>query len=198
MKPLPVSDEKPKRSSAVATEREYASPLTTSGKTELSSLPGFVLPPPVPAAAFLEEAAHLLSLVLAVRFASLRDALAGADPPLIPFDPIEPFPHVDPDDYQVRASVCSNHSSLVLAYYLTWLVCIPIPQFLRSRFISKPYCLCFAIHLLAHLSLLFVHAKTPQMRMSERSLSRLAIRGGSAPPATLWGSPVTRTMYNAV
>jgi hypothetical protein len=49
---------------------------------------------------FLEEAAHLLSLLSAVAFASLRNDMEEADSPLITFDPREPLPHVDPDDYK--------------------------------------------------------------------------------------------------
>jgi hypothetical protein len=55
-----------------------------------------------PSPPFLEEAAHLLSLLSAVAFSTLRNDVDGTDPPLIAFDPREPFPHVDPDDYQVR------------------------------------------------------------------------------------------------
>lgn len=50
---------------------------------------------------FLEEAAHLLSLLSAVAFATLRNDVEGAESPIITFDPREPFPHVDPDDYKV-------------------------------------------------------------------------------------------------
>jgi Bestrophin, RFP-TM, chloride channel len=53
---------------------------------------------------FLEEAAHLLSLLSAVAFATLRNDVEGAESPIITFDRREPFPHVDPDDYKVTCA----------------------------------------------------------------------------------------------
>jgi hypothetical protein len=78
-------------------------PAAAAGEAEDLSGGGAAPPPSFPPApsSFLEEAAHLLSLLSAVCFASLRDDLPGVDPPLIAFDPAEPYPHVDPDDYQV-------------------------------------------------------------------------------------------------
>lgn len=46
---------------------------------------------------FLQEAAHLLSLLSAVAFSTLRNDLENAESPLIPFTPGAPFPCVDPD-----------------------------------------------------------------------------------------------------
>jgi len=48
---------------------------------------------------FLQESAHLLSLLSAVALSTLRNDLAEADSPLITFTPGAPWPHVDPDDY---------------------------------------------------------------------------------------------------
>ena len=48
---------------------------------------------------FLEEAAHLLSLLSAVALSTLRNDLAEAESPLIEFTPGAPFPHADPDAY---------------------------------------------------------------------------------------------------
>ncbi|CAJ1941221.1 unnamed protein product [Cylindrotheca closterium] len=60
-------------------------------------------PPPImsipPNALFLEEIAHLLSLLSAVAMSTLRNDLEEAESPLIEFFPNEPWPHVDPDDY---------------------------------------------------------------------------------------------------
>lgn len=52
-----------------------------------------------PNALFLEEIAHLLSLLSAVAMSTLRNDLENAESPLIEFFPNEPWPHVDPDDY---------------------------------------------------------------------------------------------------
>lgn len=55
--------------------------------------------PTPPNALFLEEIAHLLSLLSAVAMSTLRNDLEDAESPLIEFFPNEPWPHVDPDDY---------------------------------------------------------------------------------------------------
>lgn len=52
-----------------------------------------------PPALFLEETAHLLSLLSAVAMSTLRNDLENAESPLIEFVPGQPWPHVDPDDY---------------------------------------------------------------------------------------------------
>ena len=48
---------------------------------------------------FLQEGAHLLSLLSAVAFSTLRNDLEQADTPLTTFIPGAPWPHVDPDAY---------------------------------------------------------------------------------------------------
>lgn len=48
---------------------------------------------------FLQEAAHLLSLLSAVALSTLRNDLEGAESPLTTFTPGAPWPHVDPDSY---------------------------------------------------------------------------------------------------
>ena len=48
---------------------------------------------------FLEEVAHLLSLLSAVAMSTLRNDLEEAESPLIEFTPGAPWPHVDPDAY---------------------------------------------------------------------------------------------------
>ena len=48
---------------------------------------------------FLQEAAHLLSLLSAVAMSTLRNDLEEAGSPLTVFTPGAPFPHVDPDEY---------------------------------------------------------------------------------------------------
>lgn len=67
-----------------------------------------------PNALFLEEIAHLLSLLSAVALSTLRNDLEDAESPLIEFFPNEPWPHVDPDDYlaDVRQEWEASMSSL--------------------------------------------------------------------------------------
>ena len=52
------------------------------------------------ASLFLQETAHLLSLLSAVAMSTLRNDLEGAESPLATFVPGDPWPCVDPDDYK--------------------------------------------------------------------------------------------------
>jgi hypothetical protein len=61
---------------------------------------GHVDPDQVPPLLFLEEVAHLLSLLSAVAFSTLRNDLPYAESPLTAFEPGLPWPHVDPDAYK--------------------------------------------------------------------------------------------------
>ena len=68
---------------------------------------------------FLEEVAHLISLLSAVALSTLRNDLEQADSPLITFKPGQPFPHVDPDEYgaDVRQGwTTSSHRSWTTLY----------------------------------------------------------------------------------
>jgi hypothetical protein len=56
----------------------------------------------VPPLLFLEECAHLLSLMSAVAFSTLRNDLPEAESPLTVFEPGLPWPLVDPDGYRGR------------------------------------------------------------------------------------------------
>jgi hypothetical protein len=70
---------------------------------------------------FLEESAHLISLLSAVAFSTLRNDLESADSPLITFYPGAPFPHVDPDAYNadIRAGwTRSTHKTTLVLEYL--------------------------------------------------------------------------------
>lgn len=57
-------------------------------------------PDETPPLLFLEECAHLLSLMSAVAFSTLRNDLPNAESPLADFQPGLPWPHVDPDMYR--------------------------------------------------------------------------------------------------
>lgn len=83
---------------------------------------------------FLEEAAHLLSLLSAVAFATLRNDVEGAESPLITFDRREPFPHVDPDDYKVRHAPKSRTMMAACALQLTQTKSFPTPCCNRRTF----------------------------------------------------------------
>jgi hypothetical protein len=70
---------------------------------------------------FLEEAAHLLSLLSAVAMSTLRNDLEEAESPLIEFIPGTPWPHADPDAYaaDVRKDWAKGgYSNLVILRYL--------------------------------------------------------------------------------
>ena len=71
---------------------------------------------------FLQEVAHLLSLLSAVAFSTLRNDLEQADSPLITFIPNAPWPHVDPDAYtaDVRKDWdTTEHRSITVIRYIT-------------------------------------------------------------------------------
>jgi len=59
-------------------------------------------PDDVPPMLFLEECAHLLSLMSAVAFSTLRNDLPEAESPLTSFIPGLPLPLVDPDGYKSK------------------------------------------------------------------------------------------------
>jgi len=59
-------------------------------------------PDSIPPLLFLEECAHLLSLMSAVAFSTLRNDLPEAESPLTVFEPSLPWPLVDPDGYKGR------------------------------------------------------------------------------------------------
>ena len=70
--------------------------------TRTSLRKGNIDPDDVPPLLFLEECAHLLSLMSAVAFSTLRNDLPYAESPLTSFEPGLPWPHVDPDAYKRR------------------------------------------------------------------------------------------------
>lgn len=75
----------------------------------------------VPVPYFLETAAHLLSLMSAVAFSTLRNDLEEAESPLAEFRPGAPWPHVDPDSYQRKIRkgwYLSEHRSYTIMRYL--------------------------------------------------------------------------------
>lgn len=63
---------------------------------------GHLDPDEIPPLLFLEECAHLLSLMSAVAFSTLRNDLPEAESPLTVFEPGLPWPLVDPDGYRGR------------------------------------------------------------------------------------------------
>ena len=70
---------------------------------------------------FLEETAHLLSLMSAVAMSTLRNDLEEAESPLIEFLPNAPWPHVDPDSYSAdvrKGWSRSSHSWVTVVRYL--------------------------------------------------------------------------------
>lgn len=69
---------------------------------------------------FLQEGAHLISLMSAVALSTLRNDLEEAESPLCRFEPGAPWPHVDPDEYtaDVRGDWEYRSRTLVVFRYL--------------------------------------------------------------------------------
>jgi predicted membrane chloride channel (bestrophin family) len=89
---------------------------------------------------FLQEGAHLLSLLSAVAFSTLRNDLEQADSPLTTFIPGVPWPHVDPDAYgaDVRKDWAhSTHRSLTVLKYLFGLSRSPADRTLYNA--ARPF-----------------------------------------------------------
>lgn len=81
------------------TGKQY-SKFTATSRKHLRD--GNLDPDAVPPLLFLEECAHLLSLMSAVAFSTLRNDLPEAESPLTVFEPGLPWPKVDPDNYKGR------------------------------------------------------------------------------------------------
>jgi hypothetical protein len=75
---------------------------------------GNIDPDEVPPMLFLEECAHLLSLMSAVAFSTLRNDLPEAESPLTVFEPGLPWPLVDPDGYKAKVRKGWTQSNLRL------------------------------------------------------------------------------------
>lgn len=89
---------------------------------------------------FLQEAAHLLSLLSAVAFSTLRNDLEQADSPLIPFTEGAPWPHVDPDAYtaDVRSDWAeTRHRSVTVLKYICGLTRSPTARTLYNA--ARPF-----------------------------------------------------------
>jgi len=69
---------------------------------------------------FLQETAHLVSLLAAVAMASLRDDIEGCDLPLTNFVPGEPWPPVDPDELssEIKHQYGEDRAFWRLVYFL--------------------------------------------------------------------------------
>ena len=88
---------------------------------------------------FLQETAHLLSLLSAVAFSTLRNDLEQADSPLITFKPGAPWPHEDPDAYgaDVRKDWDSTHRSFAVLRYILGLNRTPYSRTLYNA--ARPF-----------------------------------------------------------
>lgn len=75
---------------------------------------GNIDPDEVPPMLFLEECAHLLSLMSAVAFSTLRNDLPDSESPLTVFEPGLPWPLVDPDGYKAKVRKGWTQSNLRL------------------------------------------------------------------------------------
>lgn len=98
-----VFQRKTATTSPITMEKENMSTTADDGQpVMIKTVPSTELPqawqdnePPL----LLQEGAHLLSLLSAVAFSTLRNDLEQADSPLITFTAGAPWPHVDPDAY---------------------------------------------------------------------------------------------------
>lgn len=84
-----------KKSRGLEWRTSFASSKNKGGKRKLCELAGLDSPTP---SLFLQEAAHLYSLLSAVAFSTLRYDLEGAQSPLAQHVPGRPFPPVNPDE----------------------------------------------------------------------------------------------------
>lgn len=94
-----------------------SSPMTKIVSTRIQNGGMEAIQPPL----FLQECAHLLSLLSAVAMSTLRNDIEAAESPLATFAPNAPWPHVDPDAYSadVRKDWArSTHRSWTLLRYL--------------------------------------------------------------------------------
>ncbi|KAL3909496.1 MAG: hypothetical protein SGILL_008066 [Bacillariaceae sp.] len=82
-----------------ADDEAYQTSSTNSSQTE-----NFILMPTL----FLQEAAHLFSLMSAVAMSSLRADLEGCASPLVEYMPGQPFPPVNPDEMKVKVWLDSS------------------------------------------------------------------------------------------
>ena len=102
------------------TVRSVKSINSTSGKSRREL--DLTTDPEIVTSAFLQEAAHLLSLLSAVAMSTLRNDVEHAESPLATFHKGRPWPHVDPDSYSadVRSgwAKTSHRSYTVLRYLL--------------------------------------------------------------------------------
>jgi hypothetical protein len=69
---------------------------------------------------FLQETAHLVSLLAGVALSTLRNDIEGAPSPLAEYFPGQPLPPVDPDELStdVRGTWNSGHKSVSALYFL--------------------------------------------------------------------------------
>ena len=89
---------------------------------------------------FLQEAAHLLSLLSAVALSTLRNDLERAESPLTTFQPGEPWPHVDPDSYKAdvrKEWELSTHRTYEIFRYLFGITRSPAARTLYNA--ARPF-----------------------------------------------------------
>jgi hypothetical protein len=84
----------PRQNSVAQWRTSFASNKNKGGRRKLCELGGLDSPTP---SLFLQEAAHLYSLLSAVAFSALRSDIEGTQSPLAQYVPGRPFPPVNPD-----------------------------------------------------------------------------------------------------
>lgn len=88
---------------------------------------------------FLQESAHLFSLLSAVALATLRNDIPDVEPPLEKWEPDDPFPPVDPDDIsnEIRKEYGEHSSFWAALYFLTGLSRSPVQRTLYNH--ARPF-----------------------------------------------------------
>ena len=91
------------------------------------------------ASPFLQESAHLFSLLSAVALATLRNDIPDVEPPLEKWEPDDPFPPVDPDDIsdEIRKEYGEHTRFWAAFYFLTGLSRSPVQRTLYNH--ARPF-----------------------------------------------------------
>ena len=107
--------------------------LTTDPSASLSTGDEAIASP------FLQESAHLFSLLSAVALATLRNDIPDVEPPLEKWEPDDLFPPVDPDDirYEKRKELGEGNSFWKALYFLTGLSRTPAQRTLYNH--ARPF-----------------------------------------------------------
>eukprot|EP00567_Pseudictyota_dubia_P001625 CAMPEP_0197466698 /NCGR_PEP_ID=MMETSP1175-20131217/65181_1 /TAXON_ID=1003142 /ORGANISM="Triceratium dubium, Strain CCMP147" /LENGTH=606 /DNA_ID=CAMNT_0043002747 /DNA_START=314 /DNA_END=2134 /DNA_ORIENTATION=- len=89
-------------------------------------------------ALFLQELAHLASLLVAVSFCTLRNDMEGIENPLDMYRVGEPWPDADPDKLPYEVKKYMGHSSSLMKNIKYWFGCSRTPTARARQYASRP------------------------------------------------------------